>query len=108
MPQITVANLSDKTIETNDKQSSVLKVLHENFIDWMHACGGKGRCTTCKMIVERGLDNLSPHSEFEMKVKKWGALNDNERLACQCSLGGDIVIRVPHQNKLPHVRYSDD
>lgn len=107
MPEITIKNLSQTTIETNDQNSSILSVLHENGIDWMHACGGKGRCTTCKMIVLNGLKNISPLSEFEQKVKKLGALKESERLACQCQLQGDIEIKVPEKNKLPHLNYSD-
>jgi len=107
MPEITVSNLNEKSISFNESTSSVLKVLHENYVDWMHACGGKGRCTTCKMIVLKGMEYLSPESDFEKKVKKLGALRQNERLACQCLASGDITIRVPEQNKLPHLTYSD-
>jgi len=107
MPEITVSNLSQKTIKSNDNDKVVLKILHENFIDWMHACGGKGRCTTCKMIVEQGKRNITADSDFERKVRKLGALKENERLACQCKINGDIVIKVPEKNKLPHLTYSD-
>lgn len=107
MPEITVSNLNEKSIAFNESSSSVLKVLHENYVDWMHACGGKGRCTTCKMIVLKGMEHLTPESDFEKKVKKLGALRQNERLACQCLALGDITIRVPEQNKLPHLTYSD-
>lgn len=107
MAEIIISNLSHTTIKINDQYPSILKALHENRIDWMHACGGKGRCTTCKMIVINGLGNISEYSDFEKKVKKLGALKENERLACQCKLLGDIEIKVPEKNKLPHLNYSD-
>lgn len=107
MPEISIQNLSNKTVSTNDDDKIVLKILHENSIDWMHACGGKGRCTTCKMIVTKGINNLSPLSDFENKVRKLGSLKNNQRLACQCTLMGDIQVRVPEENKLPHLNYSE-
>ncbi|MEP2771724.1 MAG: 2Fe-2S iron-sulfur cluster-binding protein [Fulvivirga sp.] len=107
MPEISIKNLSNKTITTNESDKVVLKILHENAVDWMHACGGKGRCTTCKMIVIEGLENLSPHSDFEKKVNNLGALKENQRLACQCKISGDIIVKVPDENKLPHLDYSE-
>lgn len=107
MPEISIQNLSNTSVSTNEDGKVVLKILHENSVDWMHACGGKGRCTTCKMIVIKGMENLSPPSEFENKVKQLGALKENQRLACQCKLHGNIQINVPEENKLPHLNYSD-
>ncbi|MTI19442.1 (2Fe-2S)-binding protein [Fulvivirga sp. RKSG066] len=108
MPEITISNLFQKSLKTNEKDKPILKILHENSIDWMHACGGKGRCTTCKMIVEEGIKNISLESDFETKLRKLGALKSNERLACQCTLQGDIRVAVPEKSKLPHMQYSDD
>lgn len=107
MAEIIISNLSRTTIKTNDQYTSILNALHANGVDWMHACGGKGRCTTCKMIVLKGLKNISDPSDFERKVKKLGALKENERLACQSKANGDIEIKVPEKNKLPHLNYSD-
>jgi 2Fe-2S ferredoxin len=106
MPTITIRNLDNKSIIYNDTTQSVLSVLHENNIDWMHACGTKGRCTTCKMIVHTGLDDLTDISEFEKKYKTNGQLKENERLTCQCKALDDIVISVPDSSKLPHINYS--
>ena len=106
MPQINIVNLDNKRITFRDKDKT-LTILHQNFIDWMHQCGGKGRCTTCKMIVISGMEMLSPPSPFEEKCRTTGLLKNDERLACQCSVSGDIVINVPKENKLPHIKYSD-
>ncbi len=106
MVKIVIENLGQKEVWSRG-QASVLKVLQSNYIDWMHACGGKGRCTTCKMIVEEGWDHLSPRSGPELNYFKKGELADNERLACQASVLGSCRIRVPAETKLPHMRYSD-
>ncbi|MEM8655200.1 MAG: adenylate/guanylate cyclase domain-containing protein [Pseudomonadota bacterium] len=46
-------------------------------------CGGRGRCTTCRVIVEEGLDDLPAPSEAE--ARSLAAVNApaNARLACQ-------------------------
>ena len=109
MPKIIVQNLDNKVVHhpVVDNSKSVLNILHEHGIDWMHACGAKGRCTTCKALVTSGMDQLSDLSEAEEKYRKQQKLADNERLTCQCRLRGEITIRVPDANKMPHVKYSD-
>jgi 2Fe-2S ferredoxin len=73
----------------------------------MHACGGKGNCTSCKMIVVKGGQNISEESPAEIKYKEQGRLGKNERLACQSKLQGHIEIKVADINKFPHLTYSD-
>lgn len=106
MPTITIKNLDNKSIIYTDSNQSVLKVLHENNVDWMHSCGAKGRCTTCKMIVHEGITSLSAYSAFEEQSISLGNLEDNERLTCQCHTTEDIVISVPESSKMPHINYS--
>lgn len=106
MPQIIIANLANKTISFQ-KREQVLKILQQNFVDWMHACGGKGRCTTCKMKVVSGMENLTAPSPFEKKCKEKGLLEEENRLACQCVAEGNIIIQVPKENQLPHMDYSN-
>ncbi len=109
MHHIIIQNLYNKTvpIPAIDNSKSVFDILQGQQIDWMHACGAKGRCTTCKMIVLQGIENLSPLSQVELKYREGRKLKDNERLACQSRPLGDISIRVAEANKMPHVKYSD-
>ncbi|WP_299647926.1 adenylate/guanylate cyclase domain-containing protein [uncultured Tateyamaria sp.] len=46
-------------------------------------CGGRGRCTTCRVIVEDGLDNLPAPSEAEARSLAAVGAPPNARLACQ-------------------------
>ena len=107
MPEIHIKNLYDKKIFTNNGEKSVLDIIHENFIDWMHACGKKGRCTSCKMIVLEGMENLSPLTAVEEKYRGQKRLAKNERLTCQVKLLGSIEIKVADLNKFPHMDYSE-
>lgn len=107
MPQVTIENINNKSVGFQESSKTVLKVFQDNLVDWMHACGGKGRCTTCKMIVKEGAENLSAPTGFEEKMRKAGRLQENERLACQCAATGDLLVQVPEENKLPHITYTD-
>lgn len=107
MALIVIENLAKKTIQVQDFSKTLLRHLHDHRIDWMQACGGKGRCTTCAFRIVNGIENLEPKTTAESKYEMQGALRSNERLACQAKITGDIVICVPVENMLPHLKYSD-
>jgi 2Fe-2S ferredoxin len=107
MPQITIHNLFDKTVETADSYRPLLLQFHEHRIDWMHACGGKGRCTTCKFRILQGADQIAPPTAAEVRYQQSGELSSTERLACQAIAQGDVTLVVPDEYKLPHLHYSD-
>ena len=107
MPRIVIQNLFNKEIFSKAPDRKVIELIHENGIDWMHACGKKGRCTTCKFILVKGDQNLGPFTEAEEKFANMGRLKANERLSCQAELvSGEIIIRVAEVNKFPHLEYS--
>ena len=106
MAVIVIKNLEKKTLEVQDFSKTLLQHVHENGLDWMHTCGGKGKCTTCKVIVLQGEENLEPKTQAELRYESQGLLADGERLACQLKIAGDITIWVPEENKLPHMKYS--
>jgi 2Fe-2S ferredoxin len=107
MITVTIRNLSGRSI-IGTPGNSLLKTLQENYVDWMHSCGGKGRCTTCKFRLLEGESNLGSLTAPEHTYKGAGQLKDHERLACQAIVNGDIVIVVPNETKLPHISYSDN
>src|SRR5688572_29309960 len=77
MAVIVIKNLEEKTLEVQDFSKSILQQIHGNGIDWMFTCGGKGKCTTCKAIVLRGIENLEPKTNFELKYESQGLLKEN-------------------------------
>jgi 2Fe-2S ferredoxin len=108
MSKIIIENLNYHEISSPDFSRKVIELIHENYIDWMHACGKNGRCTTCKMIVKEGMDNLSPLTGPEEFFREKGRLNTSERLTCQARIEkGVIIIRVAEENKFPHMVYSE-
>lgn len=107
MPKIIIQNLHNKEIFIEKEGENLLAIIHENNLDWMNACGGKGKCTTCKAQVIKGLDHISPITNGEIKFQNQKRLNTNERLSCQSYIHGDIAIRVPDENKFFNVQYSE-
>lgn len=106
MPKIVIRNLSNREVPFLPFHKSILHAIQDEYIDWMHTCGGKGRCTSCKMNIIEGMTFISQDSENEERFRRLNKLNENERLACQCEIAGDILIEVPEENKLPHLNYT--
>lgn len=105
--KVVIANLNNQEIAVDFPERSIIFHFGISGIDWMQACGQKGRCTTCAFEIISGAENLSELSDNELRYKEQGRLSDNFRLACQTFTKGDIVIRVPNGLKLPHQKYSE-
>jgi adenylate cyclase len=54
-----------------------------------HACGGKAQCSTCRILVSEGAENLSPLNEKEQALRKRIPIPENVRLACQTYVRGN-------------------
>jgi 2Fe-2S ferredoxin len=106
MGTIFIKNLN-KSVDIKDPTRTLLHNLQLAHIDWMHACGGKGRCTTCTARVLEGNENTDHYTAAEIRYLTNGALRPEERLACQVVIKGDVVIEVPGEYKLPHLSYTD-
>ncbi len=58
-----------------------------------HVCGGQARCSTCRVLILEGLENLKPRNEKEKRLAKIKGFPYNVRLACQTKITGDIRLR---------------
>lgn len=68
---------------TAPKGLTLLEMSRANGVPHTALCGGKGRCTTCRVVVEEGLDLLHPPSEAEAKSLAAVGAGPKTRLACQ-------------------------
>ena len=106
MAKLIVQNLGSLAVNVSAPQT-VLNAVQTTGTDWMHACGAKGRCTTCRMEVLEGMENLSPETAPELKYREAGRLKKSERLTCQTTvLQGEVKVKVPRQVQLPHQKYT--
>ena len=67
----------------SEKGLTLLEISQANGIPHTALCGGKGRCTTCRVIVEDGADRLPAPSTAEARSLKAVGAADRTRLACQ-------------------------
>jgi len=101
MPKLTFLpheTLCPNGVEINvDSGISICNAALENGIDIEHACEKSCSCTTCHVIIRKGLDSLNEPSDLEMDMldKAWG-LEMESRLSCQSIVGEeDLIVEIP-------------
>ena len=72
---------------------SVLEASIQTGIQHTHACGGEGRCTTCRIEVLEGRENCPAMGDAEREVLALRGFEDPIRLACKLRPTGDVKIR---------------
>src|SRR6478736_5220784 len=78
------------------RNTTLLDAAKELGLPLNHDCGGNASCTTCRVEVQTGLDQLSEIDFDEQDLLDREALSEPQhRLACQAKVLGDVVVRVP-------------
>ncbi|MCX7632924.1 MAG: adenylate/guanylate cyclase domain-containing protein [Turneriella sp.] len=85
--------LHDKTVEASGENKTLLELALESGIPHVHECGGNGRCSTCRVLVVDGLDNLDSPTPAESAVAKAKGFPPDIRLACQARVRGNVRVR---------------
>ena len=83
----------DAVVETEAHDKTLLELSLENGIPHIHECYGSARCSTCRVRVISGLENLSVPSDAESRIKQMKGWPDHIRLACQARPLGDVVVK---------------
>ena len=75
---------------------SFLDLAMNKHIGLEHACGGSCACTTCHLIVRKGMENLSEMSDAEAdRLDTAWDLPTTSRLGCQAVIKGDVTVEFP-------------
>ena len=82
----------DRTVDVAEPSRSLLEVSIAARIPHWCECGGNGRCTTCRVKVIAGADNLSPQTPVERRMADLYGWDSDTRLACQTRLLGNATI----------------
>jgi len=73
-----------------------------------HDCGGNASCTTCRVEVQVGSENLTDIDFDEQDLLDREALSEPwHRLGCQAHVLGDVVVRVPEKKWEPPNRSQE-
>jgi adenylate cyclase len=98
------------TIEVNGEAVRVrrgkplLAAMLASGVRQLHVCGGRGLCTTCRVVVEDGADQLSPMGAKErISLRGHLSFSPRVRLACQARALGPARVRsvLPQWGTLP-------
>jgi adenylate cyclase len=72
--------------------ATVLETLRDNGVPHASVCGGRARCTTCRVMVTKGLDALPEPQAQELAALDRIKASAGTRLACQIRPTEDIAI----------------
>ncbi len=72
--------------------TSVLEASRLAGIPHAHVCGGRGRCSTCRVRVRGEIGSIDPPADAEQRVLRRIGANPNVRLACQLRPKGTVDV----------------
>ncbi|HDL02103.1 MAG TPA: 2Fe-2S iron-sulfur cluster binding domain-containing protein [candidate division Zixibacteria bacterium] len=79
-----------------DEGYNLLDAALDNNVQIDHNCGGNCACSTCHVIIEKGIESLGEKSEDEEDMLDEAEnLTENSRLACQCIVTKDLIVKIP-------------
>jgi 2Fe-2S ferredoxin len=81
---------------------SILEIALGHGVDIDHACGGVCACSTCHVIVRKGLESIPEATEDEEdQLDNAPGLTPQSRLSCQSVPDGstDLVVEIPTWNR---------
>jgi adenylate cyclase len=71
---------------------SILEAIRDEGLPHASICGGRARCTTCRVRVSGGLEHLPPAGRMEAQALGRIQAPPNVRLACQCRPTRDVAV----------------
>ncbi len=82
----------DKSIQIS-KDETILTASLRKKIPHLNACGGMGKCSTCRVEILSGLEYCSDKTDEESILTKRLNLPETIRLACQTKVNGNLKYR---------------
>jgi ferredoxin, 2Fe-2S len=86
----------------NGLPGSILDIAEGSDVELDHNCGGVCACSTCHVIVRKGLESCNEATDSELdQLEQARGLTTESRLGCQCVPNGscDVVIEIPAWNR---------
>jgi adenylate cyclase len=72
--------------------ATVLETLRANGVPHASVCGGRARCSTCRILVTKGLERLPEPAGLEAKTLTRIGATPGMRLACQIRPTADLTV----------------
>ncbi len=74
--------------------ATLLEISRANGVPHMSVCGGRARCSTCRVEVLDGLESLAPAGAAEAETLQRIAAGPSIRLACQIRPSEPVTVRL--------------
>lgn len=78
-----------------ERTETILQASLKAGISHAHACGGKARCSTCRVVILEGLEYCLPRNAKEKTLAGKLKFSPEIRLACQTRIAGPVRLRRP-------------
>jgi adenylate cyclase len=89
----TIEVLPDEVAVPFDPEANLLATLVDAGVPIDQLCGGRARCSTCRVYVLDGLSNLADRTAAEEVMATKLDFPDQVRLACQTTVSGSVELR---------------
>ena len=88
--------------------ASLLATASAGGVELMHSCGGIGACTSCRVQILSGHDQLSVIGRAEREQLRESGILETHRLACQAMVFGNVVLERPRWRSAPDSLVTGD
>lgn len=72
---------------------TILDACNRHGIPHAHACGGRAKCSTCRIWVLDGIENCTSRNDAETRLAETLVFGNEIRLGCQTTVLGDVSFR---------------
>lgn len=76
--------------------TTILDAALNNNIYIPHSCGGNCSCSTCHVVIMKGIETLNniTDEEEEMLEELEEEKTETSRLSCQCKITNDLIVTI--------------
>jgi ferredoxin len=91
-PDVVPIQFDGRSLEVR-RGATILSSALKNGVRLMHVCGARTLCSTCRVRVDAGAENLTPMSAGERFSLRWHlSVSPRTRLACQARVEGPVEV----------------
>lgn len=108
-PTVKITYANGQTV-VNQIGPTLLEISRAHGVPHASVCGGRARCSTCRVRILEGMESLPEPSEQEQRVLKRVGAGSNVRLACQLVPNQAISVAtlLPAQQTAPSDEAASD
>src|SRR6185369_921789 len=84
---------ADRVVEVTNPGMNMLEMAERDGIPLFHECGGRARCSTCRVRIVSGAANVQARTPVEARLAARMGWGDEIRLGCQTRVSGDVAVQ---------------